>query len=77
MKKTEGLDGFPPYDPDHEARKRKRQAAIEQQAEAFRALKRAWEGPGSESDWLEYCQDFDWNEPQDLPADRPECTAER
>lgn len=41
---------------------------IEQQAEAFRSLKRAWEGPGCESDWLEFCQDFDWNEPADPPA---------
>lgn len=32
-------------------------------AEKFRQLKAAWEGPGGDPDWLEFCQDFDWEEP--------------
>ena len=35
-------------------------ADAEREVAAFRALKEAWEGPCSESDWLEFCQDFEW-----------------
>jgi hypothetical protein len=40
---------------------RRRVAKLELEAEAFHALKDAWHGPGSVEDWLEFCQDFDWD----------------
>lgn len=41
---------------------------IEQQAEAFRTLKRVWDSDKGVSDWFDFCRDFDWNEPQDTPS---------
>lgn len=35
--------------------------ALVAEARAYRALKAEWERPATtESDWLEFCQDFDW-----------------
>jgi hypothetical protein len=39
---------------------REQQQATIREAEKFRVLKAAWDGPGGESFWLEFCQDFDW-----------------